>query len=66
MAGMDYRRRFVLGSATVEPETMRQSMADMAWWFGWNAAQIDALTVTEFIDWQEQITRQVKAGYSKI
>lgn len=50
----------------VEPKTLRQSMADMAWWFGWNASQIDALTVTEFIDWQEQITRQVKAGYSKI
>ena len=56
---------FVL-NPQIEQEILKQAMADMAWWFGWNQVQIDALTVAEFMDWQEQITRQVKAGYSKI
>lgn len=56
----------MINGVDIEPDTLRQSMADMAWWFGWSQAQIDSLTVVEFVDWQEQITRQVKAGYSKM
>ena len=50
----------------IERQVLNEAAADMAWWYGWSVAQIDALTVAEFMDWQEQITRQVKAGYSKV
>lgn len=52
--------------ATLDLAELKQASADMAWWYGWSQGQIDALNTAEFLDWQEQITRQVKAGYSKM
>lgn len=42
-----------------------QSISDVAWWFGWTANDVDALGVEEFLDWQREAARQIKAGYSK-
>ncbi|WP_283140181.1 GpE family phage tail protein [Neisseria elongata] len=37
----------------------------MAWWFGWSVAEVYALSLDEFEDWQKEVTRQMKAGYQK-
>jgi len=39
--------------------------ADVAWWYGWPIQAIDDLTMEDFIDFQKEAARQIKAGYRK-
>ncbi|OAV09545.1 GpE family phage tail protein [Moraxella catarrhalis] len=37
----------------------------MAWWYGWDSQAIDEMSVDDFDVWLKQLSRQVKAGYTK-
>lgn len=39
--------------------------ADAAWWFGWSVSDIDNLEWEDFLLFQKEAARQVKAGYRK-
>lgn len=40
--------------------------ADMAWWYGWSVAEIDDLWIDDFVAFQREANRQIKANYSKV
>ena len=44
-------------------ETLNNAIADVVWWFGFSAEEINNWTVKELDDWLAQANRQVKAGY---
>ncbi|MCS4532775.1 GpE family phage tail protein [Neisseria montereyensis] len=37
----------------------------MAWWFGWSPDEIDNLSIDDFLVYQKEAARQIKAGYGK-
>ncbi|WP_152697599.1 GpE family phage tail protein [Moraxella catarrhalis] len=37
----------------------------MAWWYGWDSQAIDEMSIDDFDVWLKQLSRQVKAGYTK-
>lgn len=47
----------------VKIETLNNAIADIVWWFGFSAEEIDGWTLKELDDWLFQANRQVKAGY---
>lgn len=39
--------------------------ADTVWWYGWGIQEIDDLSVDDFVVFQQEASRQIKAGYRK-
>ncbi|MFH6974120.1 GpE family phage tail protein [Neisseria sp. 23W00296] len=37
----------------------------MAWWYGWPLREIDELDMEDFLAFQKEAARQIKAGYRK-
>ncbi|HFC6387626.1 TPA: GpE family phage tail protein [Neisseria bacilliformis] len=37
----------------------------MAWWYGWPLREIDGLDMEDFLTFQKEAARQIKAGYRK-
>lgn len=44
-------------------EMLNNAIADVVWWFGFSAEEINNWTLKELDDWLAQANRQVKAGY---
>lgn len=44
---------------------LNTACADAAWWFGWSVSDIDNLEWEDFLLFQKEAARQIKAGYRK-
>ncbi|WP_245934294.1 GpE family phage tail protein [Bergeriella denitrificans] len=47
-------------------QRLTAACADLAWWYGWPPDAVDNLTLDDFEAFQNEATRQMKAGFRKL